>query len=50
MEMSIVDAFELLDIKAKWERIAKGEAYESDLVDVEAQKWYMMEYILKGKK
>lgn len=51
MDMSIVDAFDLLDIKAKWERIARGEALESDLVDVPAQKWYMMEYILKkGKK
>jgi hypothetical protein len=51
MEMSIVDAFELLDIKEKWERIANGEALESDLIDVEAQHWYMMKYVLgKGRQ
>jgi len=49
MEMSIVDAYELLDVKDKWIRIASGEALESDLVDVEAQKWYMMEYVFKVK-
>ncbi|MCK4649550.1 hypothetical protein KAT51_08505 [bacterium] len=50
MEMSIVDAYELLDIKEKWERIARGDALESDLVDVPAQMWYMMEFVLKGKR
>jgi len=48
--MDLIDAFDLLEVKAKWERIAKGEAFESDLVDAEAQKWYMMEYILKRGK
>jgi len=50
MEMDLIDAFNILEVKGKWERISRGEALESDLVDVEAQKWYMMEYILKLKK
>ena len=49
--MSIVDAFEILEVKSKWERISKGEALESDFVDVAAMKWYMMEYVFnKGRK
>jgi len=51
MEMNLVDAFELLEVRDKWERIRNGEALESDFVDVAAQKWYMMKYILgKGRK
>jgi len=49
MGMDLIDALNLLEVKSKWERIAKGEALESDLVDADAQMWYMMEYVLKNK-